>query len=243
MSLNRWQTAVLHALQRFSCRHGSRLVPRKQLIAEELTAILAEVGSQGKTPKYTLSRVLQKFRQSGVLHHVERGIDLLLDSPLNPSAESYSGKVLDIAIEQELFLLEDVPTADTLAIARQRRGQARLRKHTLANYSHRCAVCDVAERTLLVASHIVRWSDDLQLRGKLSNLLCLCRMHDALFETGHIAFSDDFKLLKSRRSLSTVVRFLQETTLQLRLPASHSPNPAFLRRHRERIGFDPSCHG
>ena len=198
----------------------------------------AQVGTRGATPKYTLSRVLQEFRRMGLLHHVERGVDLLLDSPLSAEAEDYPDAALDIAIENEEFQIDDVPTGDTIILARRRRGQSRLRLHALTNYDNRCALCDVVDRDLLIASHIVRWADDPETRGRLSNILCLCRMHDALFELGYISVADDLSVLKKPRVASKIVGYLQRTAFRLRTPRSHDPAPAFLRQHRRRTGFD-----
>jgi len=239
--LTLWQGAVLAGLHRFSDRHQTRLIPRARLIAEELAAIAAQVGSIGVTPKYTLSRILQEFRRMGVLNHVQRGVDLLLDSPITAEAEDYPDAALDIAIEREEFRIADVPTGDATILTRRRRGQSRLRHHVLSNYDTRCALCDVKHRDLLIASHIVRWTDDPETRGRLSNILCFCRMHDALFEFGYISVADDFEVLKKPAMISKVVSYLQGTARRVRLPHSHHPSTEYLRRHRKRTGFEISA--
>ena len=158
--LNRWQQAALAGLHRFSDRHQTRLIPRSQLLAEELPFIAAAVSSRGATPGQTLSRVLQELRRFGMLHHVGRGVDLLLDRPLSAEAEDYPDKALDIAIQHEELRIDNVPTGDAVVLARRRKGQARLRALALSNYSSQCALCDVTHVDLLIASHIVRWGDD-----------------------------------------------------------------------------------
>lgn len=234
----RWQAAVLTALQQYSSRHNTKLIARSQLIAEELPAIAADVGSRGATPNYTLSRILQEFRRMGILHHVERGVDLLLDTAISAEAEDYPDKALDIAIDREALRIEDVLTGDATILARRRRGQARLRQHTLTNYANRCALCDVTHLDLLVASHIVRWGDDPDARGRLSNILCLCRMHDALFELGYIGIADDLSVLMKPGVVSTVVGYLQRTATRLRSPLAHPPGDVYLQRHRRRTGLE-----
>jgi len=237
LKLNRWQQAALGGLRRFAARHQTRLIRRSQLIVEELQAISSEVGTRGVTPGQTLSRVLQELRQLGILHHVERGVDLLLDRPILAEAEDYPDKALDIAIDREELLIEDVPTGDAIVLARQRRGQSRLRFRALAIYTNRCALCDVRETELLIASHIVRWGDDPEVRGKLSNILCLCRMHDSLFEYGYVSVADDLRVLKKAAVTSAVISYLQSTADSVRLPRSHHPSVEYLRRHRSRTGF------
>lgn len=198
----------------------------------------AQVGTKGATPKYTLSRVLQEFRRMGFLHHIERGVDLLLDSPISAEAEDYPDAALDIAIQREEFRIDDVPTGDTIILTRRRRGQSRLRLHALSNYDNRCALCDVADRDLLIASHIVRWADDPETRGRLSNILCLCRMHDALFELGYISVADDLGVLKKPGVTSKVVGYLQRTADCVRPPRAHHPASVYLCQHRRRSGFE-----
>jgi hypothetical protein len=240
LGLTLWQQAVLAGIHRFSARHQTRLIPRTQLLAEELPSIVAHVGSKGATPKQTLSRVLQEFRRMGVLHHVERGVDLLLDAPIIAEAEDFPDAALDIAIEREQLQILDVPTGDAVVLARRRRGQARLRQHALTNYAHQCALCDVALQELLVASHVVRWTDDSEARGRLANILCLCRMHDALFENGYVSIADDFGVLRRPGMTSAVVRYLQQTADRLRIPHAHVPATLYLRQHRRRTGFEPA---
>jgi len=237
IALNRWQQAALAGLHRFAARHQTRLIRRSQLVAEELQAISSEVGTRGVTPGQTLSRVLQELRQLGILHHVERGVDLLLDGPIVAEAEDYPDKALDIAINREELRIDDVPTGDATVLARRRRGQSRLRFRALSIYSSRCALCDVRDTDLLIASHIIRWGDDPEARGKLSNVLCLCRMHDSLFEFGYLSVADDLRVLKKPAVTSAVISYLQSTTDRVRLPRSHHPSVEFLRRHRSRTGF------
>jgi hypothetical protein len=236
-SLNTWQTAALDGLKRYAKRNKTRLIARAQLIAEEMESIVGAVKSRGATPAQTLSRVLQELRQMGILNHVERGVDLLLDAPLLVEAEDYPTAALDIAIDREEFMIGDIPTGDVQVLARRRNGQSRLRYHAIANYVATCAMCDVAEENLLVASHIVRWADDPLLRGRLSNVICLCRMHDALFENGYISIDDDLRILAKKCSDCKVIHYLQHTCKQLRTPRAHAPMIDYLYQHRHRNGF------
>lgn len=237
-SFTKWQAAVLAGLHRYSDRHQTRLILRAQLIAEELPAMGAQVRTKGATPKYTLSRVLQEFRQMGLLHHVQRGVDLLLDRPISAEVEDYPDAALDLAIDREVLRIDDVPTGDAVVLTRRRKGQSRFRLHALTNYDNCCALCGVIDRDLLIASHIVRWSDDPETRGRLSNIPCLCRMHDALFELGYISVADDLGVLKKPGVASKVIGYLQRTADRVRPPRSHHPAPVYLRQHRRRTGFE-----
>lgn len=236
--LTRWQGAVLDAIHRYTASRQTRLVARSALIREELDSIIQDAGATGATPAQTLSRVLQELRHIGVLQHVDRGVDLLLDTPLSVESEDLPDTALDAAIEHDQLRISDVATDDAQAITRRRKGQARIRQHIIAAYDHRCALCDVSEPDLLVASHIATWSENPDARGRLSNVLCLCRMHDALFEHGYIALADDLSVLRRDPAGSSVVGYLQHTSDQLRAPQAYPPAPAYLKLHRQRTGFD-----
>jgi hypothetical protein len=231
-----WTDAVIEAMHRFSERHQTRLVERSFLIEEELAEIVRSTGSRGVTPSQTLSRVLQELRRAGVLHHAGLGVDILLDQPVRVEEEDLPLVVINTAIQHDLLRISEVETHDESVVARRRIGQARLRYYTLLNYRSRCGLCDVDEPTLLVASHIVRWSDNQDAQGRLSNIICLCRMHDPLFENGYIAFDDDLAVVRPRRLRSTTVAYLASTARQLSLPESHPPALAYIQTHRRRVG-------
>jgi hypothetical protein len=238
--LTGWQRATLEGIRRYSSRHQTRLVERSRLIDEELPTIIKDASAYGDTPSQTLSRVLQELRRANILSHVRRGTDLLLDEPLAVEEEDLPEAALDAAIKCEQLRISDVTTSNAQVLSRRRKGQDRLRQYTLSNYDGCCALCDVRDQALLVTSHIVRWSDDQDAQGRLSNTLCLCRMHDALFESGYIAFADDLRVLWVRPARSTVVEYLQATAERLRSPKSHPPAPEYLRQHRQRIGYESS---
>jgi hypothetical protein len=236
-SLTRWQRAALDGIHRFARRHQTRLIQRLGVITEELPTIVAEAGSKGATPAQTLSRVLQELRRAGIIHHVSRGVDLLLDEPLDVESEDLPEAALDAAIEHDQLRIRDVSTGDAQVTARRRKGQDRIRQHILTNYGRQCALCDVSDSELLEASHIVPWSADPDAQGRLSNVVCLCQMHHALFETGYIALTDNLRVLR-KESRSAVVRYLQSTAERLRSPKSHPPATVYLRQHRQRTGFE-----
>jgi hypothetical protein len=85
-----WASAVLKA-----CLHESdnRVVTRKNLIANQMQNIIRETGSCGKTPQQTLSRVLQDWRDLGVLKFTRAGVyeicavDISLNNPKRSRGE------------------------------------------------------------------------------------------------------------------------------------------------------------
>ncbi len=146
-------------------------------------------------------------------------------------------EAIDLAIREDRLRIGVVPTDSEVALARQRRGQERLRRLTLLNYDAMCALCDISDPSLLIASHIVGWAKAPEARGMLSNVICLCRFHDVLFEQGYWSLADDCTVLRKPRQRSRTIALLLDSSLQFRRPHEHPPAPGFLHQHRLRCGL------
>lgn len=124
---------------------------------------------------------------------------------------------------------------------RVRLAQAWFRRVVLANFEGRCAVTGVATPALLVASHIVPWSEAPEHRVDAANGICLNRLHDGAFDRGLITFDDDQRLVIGRRlreELGTDAlsrSFLQTEGARLREPVRRALDPRLLARQRERF--------
>jgi len=202
---------------------------------EVLETIAQQTATEGKTPGQTLSRVLQDLRDDGLLHFTNPGAYVLLDTPVHVESEDLSIEAIDYAIKHEKLILGNVPTSDVQGVARQRRGQQRIRRLTLRNYEKQCAFCDVTDEKFLVASHISRWGDDPETRGILSNVICMCKIHDALFENGFFALADDYSIIKRENVEGETIRRVLDLTRSFRKPIAHPPAPEYLRKHRRRV--------
>lgn len=233
-----WKEALINALHRYSLRHGTRIVERQGLIEEELSQIVRDVDVRGETPEQTLSYYLQKLRdEDQLLKFIGRGKYVLLDEPIIVEQDDLPDHIIDEAILRNGLLIGTIPTSTEQALVRRRRGQKRIHTLTLLNYNRQCALCDVKNESFLVASHIVRWADDVYARGKLANVICLCRVHDALFEEGYISLADDFTILKKLEADSSFLEVILRETECFRKPERIHPLPNFLQSHRERTGF------
>lgn len=146
-----------------------------------------------------------------------------------------SEEAVGLLAERNLLRFGDVETGVLPVAATVRLGQEAVRKQTLANYGSCCSLCDVGERDLLIASHIARWADFAAGRGDLRNVLCLCRMHDALFEHGYFSVADDYAvLLRREKYRSRTVEMLLRDREAIRPPARFGPSPEYLAQHRAR---------
>ncbi len=232
-----WREAVLSSLKAYCHRRSTRIIERQAFIADQMEDIKRVTESKGTEPAQTLSRVLQDLRDERILEFLDPGRYLLLDTVINVEDEELPDAVIDHALRANRLRIGIVPTDNQQALVRQRKGQARIHKLTIENYRSCCAVCDVADPVLLVASHIVGWAEAPEHRGNLSNVICLCRIHDALFEAGYWSLDDSLSLLKKESVVSKTIRLLLDGMISFRLPMKYPPVQGFVRHHRERSGF------
>ena len=111
----------------------------------------------------------------------------------------------------------------------------------LASYRSKCAVCSLPEPDLLVASHIIPWSEDVSLRMNPRNGICMCALHDKAFDKGLITIGDDYKLVISK----IIKRLHNEPSIQrgftvyndrkIILPDKFIPELEFIEFHRNNI--------
>lgn len=232
-----WRETVLTSLHAHSARHQTRVVERQQFISEEMSVIVAGTGSAGLTPNQTLSRVFQELRNDGLLEFLERRSYLLLDKPIDVETEDLTDEALDWAIKANKLKIGTVETKDQVGLARRRRGQDRIRTLITQYYESRCAICDITDLGLLIASHIVAWAEAPEHRGDLTNVICLCRIHDALFERGYWSLDDNLGVLKRRSTQSRLIHLILDHMDSFRSPIAYQPMPQFLQIHRVHAGF------
>lgn len=66
--------------------------------------------------------------------------------------------------------------------------QDRFRESLLMEFNNKCAICNINHPNLLVASHIIPYSqcyNKIDIAGDSNNGLLLCPIHDLLFESGN----------------------------------------------------------
>ncbi len=90
------------------------------------------------------------------------------------------------------------PGKEKEALVKARINQNFFREMILAGYRNRCAICSLPEVNLLVASHIIPWSENADLRMNPRNGICMCVLHDKAFDKGLITINGDYKLLLSK---------------------------------------------
>ncbi|QIK40789.1 HNH endonuclease [Pontivivens nitratireducens] len=121
----------------------------------------------------------------------------------------------------------DVPVSAT-----RRRGQDFFRKMLSVSYDGKCALTGLAEQKLLVASHIVGWSEDISRRMDPKNGILLNALHDRAFDRHLISFDDDCALMVSQRIGPADRAALMRDGDKLNMPSRFMPDPELLARHR-----------
>lgn len=159
-------------------------------------------------------------------------------------AQRIKAALLNKTLEETLSITNtDMEGRERTAVIRQRVNQAVFRSMVLSNYENRCAITGINIPELLVAGHIIPWTESTpQQRLDPENGVCLSALYDKAFDRGLISISpDDYSI-----SLSPALReyetqeyydhyFGNIERKKIILPIEHKPNRDFLAYHRERI--------
>lgn len=123
---------------------------------------------------------------------------------------------------------------DVMRLVKIRLNQDFFRRLILTSYDGKCALSELDVPELLVASHIVPWSEDSTVRMAPQNGICLNALHDRAFDQGFITFDDDYTVVYSRKLPNTAREALESFgSDRLRFPARFIPDPALLAFHRQ----------
>lgn len=123
--------------------------------------------------------------------------------------------------------------------SKARVGQGFFRKAVLSAYDYRCCITGLSLPRLLVASHIIPWSEDSSNRLNPRNGLSLSILHDKAFDIGIITINEDMTVRVSQRARVKddfyVTALLGFEGKPISLPEKFQPHVDFLAYHREHI--------
>jgi putative restriction endonuclease len=136
-----------------------------------------------------------------------------------------------------------IPTGntETLRTVKTRRVQAFFRRTVLESYNHRCAISGLSIPELLVASHIIPWSEDESRRADPTNGIALNALYDKAFDRKLISFDENFRLVLSDRIKKQykddMVKgyFLEFEGKELEMPYRFLPDSIGLKMHLNKI--------
>lgn len=153
-------------------------------------------------------------------------------------------------LEQELNLIPEEPAEEVVQfegetestrVTKVRRAQRFFRSTVLASYDYRCCVTQIALKDLLIASHIIPWSEDSARRADPHNGLCLNSLHDKAFDRGLMTLDEDYRLVYSQEIRDACTgeamnRFFKPYEGQrIHFPTRFRPDQEALQRHRNQI--------
>lgn len=127
---------------------------------------------------------------------------------------------------------------------KRRKGQDYFRRMILANYGGHCALTGIDIPQLLLASHIIPWSDKSHKQDRLNpeNGICLSALYDKAFDKGLITFSpDDYSAVLSSALRENETKDYYDKHFgcidgqKLTMPTEYLPNRDFLAYHREKV--------
>lgn len=125
-------------------------------------------------------------------------------------------------------------------ITKVRIGQSYFRTAVLSAYNNRCCISGLAVPKLLIASHIVPWSEDPQNRLNPTNGLALSALHDKAFDLGLLTIDESYRVVVSGKINHNSDHFFDSSIKSfhgksISLPDKSSPQAQFLAMHRETI--------
>ena len=194
-------------------------------------------------------------------YHQDRGIKGLTGGikQVEPIWNEFIQNKEDLLFESERILanLEKQPLeskfAEILAGTENLKGETKVREVktrinqnafrqiVLANYSGKCAITGVDIPELLIASHIIPWSQNEKERLNPENGICFSALYDKAFDKGLIGISDNYQILISTEIKSKENRtyypeiFGKLIESKLQLPQKYLPKKEFLQFHLDTI--------
>ncbi len=115
------------------------------------------------------------------------------------------------------------------------------RQIVLANYNRKCAITGIDLPDLLVASHIIPWSQNEVERLNPENGICLSSLYDRAYDKGLIGISEKYQLLISTEARAKENQvyypeiFGRLNGTFLNLPQKYLPKKEFLQFHLDTI--------
>lgn len=154
----------------------------------------------------------------------------------------YEGTTIEKKYEQEIRdIPKDIIGETKVREVKTRVNQNVFRQIVLANYDGKCALTGIDLSELLVASHIIPWSENEQERLNPENGICLSSLYDKAFDKGLISFTNDKRVLFSLRLKENIGKeyyakyFEPIADAELITPRKYHINPQFLEWHRDCI--------
>lgn len=135
----------------------------------------------------------------------------------------------------------NVEGSTVLRLVKTRVNQSFFRTMVLNNYNTKCCITGIDIPELLVASHIIPWSQNEKERLNPRNGLCLNALHDKAFDRGYLTITPEYEIKISTSILSNPNDnsindyFLRYEKQKIKVPEKFVPSKEFLDYHYHNI--------
>lgn len=115
------------------------------------------------------------------------------------------------------------------------------RQIVLANYNRKCAISGIDLPDLLVASHIIPWSQNEVERLNPENGICLSALYDRAYDKGLIGITENYQIILSSELKTKEKKeyypsnFGSLCGIALQLPQKYLPKKEFLQFHLDTV--------
>ena len=148
-----------------------------------------------------------------------------------------------VVVNNEIAATIEKPSGPTESIreVKTRRVQSFFRKSVLISYGNQCAISGLKISELIIASHIIPWSENEKRRADPTNGIALNALYDKAFDRGLITFDEQLRVVLSsvlNRSLAEspeAQKLFEIDGCSLMLPNRFRPDEAALVYHREKV--------
>jgi putative restriction endonuclease len=194
-------------------------------------------------------------------YHQQRGIKGLQGGikQVQPIWDEFINNKEELLFESERILAEreqqsiEVKYADELKGIDHLKGEYKIREVktrvnqnvfrqiVLANYDGKCAITGIDIPDLLLASHILPWSQNEQERLNPENGICLSALYDRAFDKGYISVNPKYEVMVSSELASKVSHPYYERHFSflkgaaIHSPKKYLPKKEFLEYHIETV--------
>ncbi len=150
---------------------------------------------------------------------------------------------LSIEVKYKYLLqnISDLKGSIKLREIKTRVNQNVFRQIVLANYSGKCAITNIDIPELLIASHIIPWSKNVNERLNPENGICLSPLYDKAFDKGLISINERYQILisdflKGKKDEEFYSKnFAELENKEINLPSKYLPKREFLQFHLDTI--------
>ncbi len=154
---------------------------------------------------------------------------------------TYENTTIENKFRDLLSDIKQVEGKDISRLMKTRINQNVFRQIVLANYHSQCAISEIDEPDLLIASHIIPWSENEKERMNPENGICFSALYDKAYDKGLIGINTNYEVLIStalskKSQLPFFKRFFNDLIgLKLNLPEKYYPRKEFLQYHLDTI--------